>query len=44
MERVARQESPDHSYALERGRIPAIGKGEYSRSPLCGSQRDATFQ
>ena len=33
MERVARQDSSDHSYAHERGRIPARGRREYSRSP-----------
>ena len=38
VERVARQESSDHSYAHERGRR------EYSRSPPGGSQRGATFQ
>ena len=44
VERVARQESSDHSYAHERGRIPARGRREYSRSPPGGSQRGATFQ
>ena len=41
---VYRQESSDHSYAHERGRIPARGRREYSRSPPGGSQRGATFQ
>ena len=44
MERVARQESSDQSYGHERGRIPASGRREYSRSPPGGSQRGVTFQ
>ena len=44
VERVARQESSDHSYAHERGRIPARDKREYSRSLPGRSQWVATFQ